>query len=285
MKMKKNKNKYWKGVPDELRYMCLANIRGSGEGYCTDSVIKYLVDHMLHCDSYIWGITASDIIRWIDIVIESCFFPLEVHEKDWKRNSEDIWRLLNKSEELLKRVAPPDYKDGCRTLADDAYSFNVIAYAQKLDVYLSVLFMFTEDWKRLEPRLAMLREDTERNVRNILTYYDNLDFATYDDWSDLHFPGMDKWEPINWLYRECLPSYTSGKYYVLAYEEYAIYLQELAESYEQSQAAGLFHTHAEERLRNECSFLIDEDVFSSKEVKLLKDIVKKSNLRVKEGER
>lgn len=165
MKKKNHRGKYWKGIPEELKLMCLAEVRGTGH-YCTRPVLKYLLDHMNECDTYIFGTMPYEVIRWIDTAVEMCLFPLEQHEKDWTESLEDIRQVLYRSEELLKRVAPADYREGYRTSYDNRYECNVIEYAQKLDVYFCVLYMFSEKWDKLQERLKLLLTDTEQNVRH-----------------------------------------------------------------------------------------------------------------------
>ena len=117
MKKKKSNKKLWKGVPDELRFMCLADIHSVGQHYCTESILKYVIDHMHDCDSTISGTTPFDVIRWVDIVFESCMFPLEFHEASWRSFISELSQILNRSEELLRRVGPSDYNTGFRTRA------------------------------------------------------------------------------------------------------------------------------------------------------------------------
>ena len=73
--------------------------------------MKYLLDHMNDCDTYIMETSPYEVLRWIDTAVEMCLFPLEHHEDDWKENKIDIHRVLNRAEELLQRVAPADYKE------------------------------------------------------------------------------------------------------------------------------------------------------------------------------
>ena len=161
---------------------------------------------MNECDSYNFGITPYDVIRWIDTAVEMCFFPLEWHENDWIENIEDIRKVLARSEELLLKVAPADYKEGHRTSYDSQHEFSVIEYIQKLDVYFCVLYMFTGEWQKLQDRLdQQLILETERNVRDMLCSEHAAEYAAMDDWAEFHYPGTDGWEPINWLCRESIP--------------------------------------------------------------------------------
>ena len=46
MGKKKDHIRYWKNFPEELKLMCLAEVRGTGH-YCTAPVLKCLADHMI----------------------------------------------------------------------------------------------------------------------------------------------------------------------------------------------------------------------------------------------
>ena len=280
MKMKKGKTKFWKGVPDELRYMCLANIRSSAKSYCIAPALEYLGDHLLDCDYYVFGTTPYDIIKWIDIVFETCLFPLEVHEEVWRANSDAIWRILNRSEELLNKYAPSDYKQGCRTSFENIQEFNAVEYAQKLNVYFCVLFMITEDWKRLFPYLENVVSDSERNVDNMILYEDAMKYVNSDDWAEYHYVGVDKWEPINWLYRESLPNDKAQKMYAQAYEEYAIFLFEKCSTDADSQAQIGLHRKAEERLLRLCNYFVDEETCNARDRKRFEKMIERSEKRL-----
>ena len=102
MKKKKGDKKYWKGVPDELRFMCLAEIHSVGGHYCIQPILKYIADHMHDCDSDGSGTTPFDVVRWIDIVFETCMFPLEYREPNWRSFEKEISQILNRSEEEKK---------------------------------------------------------------------------------------------------------------------------------------------------------------------------------------
>lgn len=254
---KKASRNYWKGIPEELKLMCLAEVRGTGH-YCTRPVIKYLLDHMDYCDSYIFGTTTYEVIQWIDTAVEMCLFPLEQHDAIWIENLTDIQKILYRSEELLKKIAPADYREGCRTSYDHRYKFNIIEYAQKLDVYFCVLHMFAEEWDRLQERLKLLLADTEQNVRHMLSDKDAEKYAAWDDWAEYHYAGTDAWEPINWLCREFLPGGNARKLFARSYQEYAIYLVELENSRERSAALTHLRTNAENRLKHICDLILDE---------------------------
>ena len=256
-KKKNHNNNYWKNFPEELRLMCLAEVRGTGH-YCTVPVLRCLADHMNECDSFIFGTTPYDVIRWIDTAVEMCLFPLEQHEDDWIANTEDIRKVLARSEELLLKIAPADYREGYRTPDDSCHEFNIIEYAQKLDVYFSILYMFTEEWERLRDRLEQLLSDTEQNVRHMLSYEDAEKYAAWDDWAEFHYVGTDTWEPLNWLCREFLPSGGARKLFAQVYEKYAFFLNELHESSRHSKALSHLITNAEKRLKDICALLLDE---------------------------
>lgn len=228
MRKKKAKHNwnYWKNFPEELRLMCLAEVHGTGH-YCTVPILKYLIDHMYDCDTFIMNTMPYDVIRWIDTAAEMCLFPLEQHEDDWIANAADIRKVLERSEELVIKVAPADYREGHRIPQDSRHGFSIIDYAQKLDVYFSVLHMYTEEWVELKSRLELLLQDTEQNVCHMLSCEDADKYAVEDAWAEFHYPGTDAWEPLNWLCREFIPGGRARKIFTQVYEKYAIFLHKL----------------------------------------------------------
>ncbi len=254
---KKERNNYWKGIPEELKYMCLAEVHGTGN-YCTRPVIKYLLDHMYDCDTYVFEATPYEIIRCIDIGIETCLFPLEQHDKDWTESLGSIEKILYRSEELIEKIAPADYRGGYRTTYDSRYEYNIIEYAQKLDLYFCVLHMFSKEWNKLQDRLKWLLAYTKQNVGNMINSENAEKYASWDDWAEFHFPGTDVWEPINWLYREAIPNGNARKLFARTYQKYAIYLAELENSRERSAALTHLRTNAEKRLKHICEVILDE---------------------------
>ena len=258
MKKKKSNKKLWKGVPDELRFMCLADIHSVGQHYCIEPILKYVIDHMHDCNSTISGTTPFDVIRWVDIVFESCMFPLEFHEASWRSFISELSQILNRSEELLRRVGPSDYNTGFRTVDDGSRPAKIIELAQKLDVYFCVLYMYTEDWSSLQKRLEMLRADTQRNVQHLLSSIDAMRFAMQDDWAEYHYPGVDSWEPLNWLMREYIPGGKARKLLAQVFERYVLFLNEQSRSINSTEASILLRRKSEERFRELCNMVLEE---------------------------
>ncbi len=242
-----HKNSFWKGVPDELRFMCLAEVRGTGH-YCTEPILRFLSDHMYDCDSFIFGATPYDVIRWIDIAVEMCLFPLEWHEDDWIKHKKVIRMVLERFEELLQRVAPVDYKEGYRTSYNSRHSISIVEYAQKLNVYFSVLYMYTEEWEKLQERLDQLLVNTENNVRHMLSFEKEEEYSSVDDWAEFHYIGTDVWEPLNWLYRESIPFGNARKLFAKTYEAYVAFLEDLERRGQPSNACSHIRARAAERL-------------------------------------
>ncbi len=253
----KRKNSYWKGIPEELKLMCIAEIRGS-EHYCTRSIIRYLLDNMNRCDSIINCVTPYDIIRWIDTAFETCLFPLEHYEDIWIECAKDIEQILHRSDELIKRMAPDDYKAGYRVPYDVRHEHDIIPYAQRLEVYFSVLYMYEEKWDELEEHLNYLLSYTEQNVRCMLSCKDAEIFASMEDWAEDHYIGIESWEPINWLCKEFIPAGNALRILAITYEEYVAYLEKM-DIFRGGEAA-LEHlkTNAERRLRALCDAILDE---------------------------
>lgn len=257
MKKRNRKDIYWKGCPEELRLMCQAELL-SREQYCTKPVIKYLIDHIYECDTFMTGVTVYDVIHWIDRGMETCLFPLELYYKEWIENIEDIRTILNRSEELLRRIAPEDLDESYRLTYDDLIGTCIVEYAQKLDVYFSILYMFTEEWENLQDSLNNLLLDTERNIKSMIFYDDCEKFVSCDDWAeDYHYTGTEKWEPINWIYKECIPCEKAIKLYGKVYEQYTLFLNDLNNSLK-SKACEHLCIKAENRLMKLCDFILTE---------------------------
>lgn len=257
MEKKKDHKNYWKNFPEELKLMCLAEVQGTGH-YSTALVLKCLADHMDECDSYNFGITLYDVIRWIDTAVEIYLFPLEWHEKDWIANTEDIRKVLVRSEELLHKVAPADYKERHRASYDNKHEFSIIEYIQKLDVYYCVLYMFTEEWQKLQDRLDQLISDTEHNVKYMLCSEHAVEYAAIDDWAEFHYPGTDVWEPINWLCRESIPDSNARKLFAQSYEKYVMFLNDLDKDEWHGKALSHMIINAEKRLKHFSELILDE---------------------------
>lgn len=258
MKKKNRTKEYWKGFPEELRLLCLAEVRGSGH-YCTKPALCCLMDHMYKCDSFIYEATAYDVIYWIDTTIEMCLFPIEQHEDDWRENLTSIQMIIDRFDELLRRIAPTDYRQGYIISFGSRYRPSIIEYAQKLEVYYSVLYMFTEEWEKLQRHLTLLLMDTERNVENMLLYEEAEKYASWGDWADYHYPGTDLWEPLNWLYRESIPAGKASRLYAKTYEKYVLFLNKYKSFPAQNDKAWEhLRINAESKLKRICDMVLDE---------------------------
>ncbi len=257
MKMSEQNNNYWGNFPEELRLMCFAEVRGR-KGYCTTSVLKYLIAHMDDCDTYIFETTPYDVIHWIDTAVEMCLFPLEQYEEEWIARKDYIGQVLGRAEELLNRVAPMDYKDGYRTMHEGSHTIGIIEYAQKLNVYFCILYMYTEEWQKLQGRLNQLLAYTEQNVRHMLSCENAEEYASCDDWAEFHYAGTDAWEPLNWLCRESIPSGRARQFFADVYEKYVLFLHKLCEGLQRPKACSHLCANAENRLRTVCNHILDE---------------------------
>ena len=253
--MKKTKNKfgYWAGIPDELRYLCLAHSR-----YSAKAILGYLLDHMTDCDLFLLKTTPQEVVRQIDVGVEA-LFPLEFHELDWRENRGEILQLLTRSEQLLQKVAPADYKSGYWTFEPCRPQNDTIALAQRLNVYFCTLYMFTEEEQALRERLEFVLSDTERNVRHMLRDQEADKYAAQDDWAEFHYPGLiiDALEPLRWLSREELPSENAQMILAEYCEKYAMFLYEMKSGMPRSWTSAHLHTCAEKRLAALCQQLLD----------------------------
>ncbi len=253
MKKTSKKYTYWSGIPDELRYLCLAQSR-----FSTKAILGYLLDHMGDCDMFLCKTSPQEIIRQIDVGVEA-LFPLEFHEEDWRENSDEILRLLTRSEQLLQKVAPADYKSGYWTSDPCRPQNDFIALAQRLNVYFCSLYMFTEEEQALRERLELVLSDTERNVRHMLRDQEADKYAAQDDWAEFHYPGLgiDNWEPMRWLSREFIPNENAQMVLVEYCEKYAMFLYEMKSGMPRSLACAHLHSCAEKRLAALCQQLLD----------------------------
>lgn len=266
--MKKNNriDVYWKGVPQGLRYMCLATQFNGGDPYCTQAVIHYLIDHMEDCDRFLNGTTPYDIILQIDRALETCLFPICIHESDWVEYTDDIEKILCLSEDLVRKIGPRDYKEGYLIPHSRNKTMKIIELSQKLDVYFSVLYMFKRDYEKLKEKLDLVLGDTERNIVSMLSYEDAEDYAYEDDWMNDHYPGYDVWEPINWLIHESISDDNARMMLARAYEGYAVFLD--GEKVKPLDKCARLHIRkkVEKRLQDLCDLIVDgiEDTFQTK---------------------
>lgn len=212
--------RYWDGVPQELRFMCLNEVVGSGNTSCASSALNYLAGRLDECDSFKSGTCAWDLIRWIDITFAACLFPLELHDDDWRANIDTIERILEKDEKLLNKVAPSDYRYGHRTIEDENFRFIPIMYWQKLGVYFCVMYMYMEDYECVRNCFCRIQGDTYRNLKYLLPLDNSWKYATEDDGVQYHTPDFYRWETINKLYGEDLPSKKAYQVYMEIYDNY-----------------------------------------------------------------
>ncbi len=222
----KKKNNYWRGIPEELRFMCMANIHSTGRGYCTSVILDFLGDFMMECDSFVSGITPYDVIRSIDVAFETSLFPLETCGNEWKEHIHEIGNLLNRSEQLIEKVAPSDYRQGHR-LPDLRGSFDIVGYYQRLTLYFCVYYSFTKEWEKFETRLEDLLMSTERNVSFMLTCMKSYEYTSCNEWTDeFHYVGTDAWEPLSWLGKEYIDSPYALTMLIKSYKKYLLFLGE-----------------------------------------------------------
>ena len=261
---KKSSVKWWNGIPDELRYMCLSEIVSSGYHYCSEPALHYLDDHMNDCDFFIYGVTPIDIIRWIDVVFEMCLFPLETHEDVWKTNRDLIQKILNRFETLLKKIAPDNYENGYRRPNDEHRGISIIGLAQRLNIYFSVLFMYAGDWGNYKSRLAKVLSDTKRNVRQMLYYSDAEKYAKQDISEGYHYSGFDTWETLNWIVKEFLPGGEAIRQYAHVYKKYVMFLDDMdrcpadERCFINDKARSFLSINAEKHYSNLCQLILDE---------------------------
>ena len=224
--LKEMNRRYWDGVPKELRFMCLNEAVGTGNMSCASSAIAYLVGRLDECDEYSSGTSAWDMVKWIDITFESCMFPLELHEDDWLANLDSIQLILDKEEKLLFKVSPKYFNYGHRVPDDENFRFNSVMYWQKLGVYYCVLYMYKKDDDGVENCFYRILTDTNQNLDYLLTLEDAWKYATENEGLQYTTPDFYKWETINKLYGQDLPT---KKAYQLYMEHYDVYRRDLVE--------------------------------------------------------
>ena len=248
---------YWHQISFEFREMCLSQMHVNSSRFNnTYSVIRYLKEHMYDCDYKIFGFSVEDVIRHIDVGVETCLFPVESHIRDWIRFNDEIEMILSRSEELLQRIAPKDYSDGFINPEDDNVDYARLS--QKLNVYFTVLYFFREDWFSSQKRLNALLRNTEQNVSQMLTLDEAERYAKEDDWAEYHYLGIDKWQPLKWLGREYLPSGIARRYYVHIWEKYVIFLFTIKRSMLMKTAWQHVYAQAEIQLRESCESILEE---------------------------
>ena len=254
---KKKRHDYWKGFPDDLKFMLLAHARGFGS-YCIRPVILWLKDHLEYCDSFMYDTNIYDVLRWIFEAFDMCLFPLEQAEKEWDAYKEDISLILERADELLKRIAPKDIEYGFRTQYDHNRYFNMVGSSQKLNIYFSVLYMYTGETEKLKKRLDLVIQDSIRNVKEMLNAENAMQLACMEDSSHgFHFPGGDAYETINWLTKEFLPNYEARKALADCYGAYLLFLKEY-KPVKNQEALDHLQCIAEKNLLHLCDFVLEE---------------------------
>ena len=241
---------YWENIPEEFQYMCLTQSRRD-RPYCTEPIIQWVLDHMGDCDRYVTGFTPYDVIRWIDIAIDRCLFPVNECEETWLKYRKEIAVILNRAEELLLRVAPADFKTSIVSPKDDHEDlgkFSIIAFAQRLNVYFSLLFMYTEEWGKLSKQLNEVLDDTERNLSHLLTQDDADTSASLIAIVELPFTGTNAWEPIGGLIKDHIPSGRASELFARTYEQYVLFLNNLDRTSLNQEACDILCANAEKRL-------------------------------------
>ena len=258
MKEKKNNTvaDYWNGIPDDLKNMCVAQMTGSGS-YCSEPIVRYLEEHMDYSDTFLSGKGHHDIVLWIDTGIEH-LFPLELNESCWRKNADTIERILTKSEELIRKIAPDDYQKGYIMPHRYHTAPGIVELNQKLNVYFCVLYMFTENWEKLNERLKTVLEYSERNISNLMYEAEAKKYVSGLRYRGSHFPGMDTMEPLTWLAREMLPNRKSREMLTDTYEQYALFLDALKDKDMINDACHRLHADTERRLRDLCEWICEE---------------------------
>lgn len=251
--MGKRKNKtsdYWRNIPEEFQYMCLAQSRGD-DHYCTEPIIRWVLDHMGDCDRYVTGFTPYDVIKWIDIAVDRCLFPVNECEGAWLEYRNEIVAILNRADELLLRVAPADYRTGVVSPKDDPYRFSIVAFAQRLRVYHTVLYMYTEEWEKLTQQLNEVLCDTERNLSHLLNQEDADTYASLIAIVELPFTWTNELEPIGGLIKDHIPRGRARELFAQVYKKYVLFLNHLDRSGLNPEACDILCRNAEKRL---CTF-------------------------------
>ncbi|MBP3817286.1 MAG: hypothetical protein J6H31_03205 [Butyrivibrio sp.] len=245
-------------IPHELYDLLRANVHGSGHNN-TVSILKYLMNHMSECDSYIFDTIQYDVIHWIDEAMMKCLFPLELKAEEWIAESNYIHKILKRSEELLEKVAPKDFKEGYITHIKQHYTKNIIEYAQRLNVYFCALYMFTGDYDNLQKWLDQLLVYTENNISHLISDETESRLIHGEDWSKIQFEGTYKWEPLNIFCCHPLPDNKSRELVSYVYENYVLFLYKLSKGRgNYSQICKCLYEKAEKCLYDLCYQILEE---------------------------
>ena len=260
---------YWEDVPDELRAMILADCRGCsgcGEYHSSKPIIDFLTAHMKDCDTTIQfqhGATPYNVLRWIDIGMES-LFPVEFHSIDWVDYREEIETILKREETLLQKYAPADYGTGYRRPEDRRLKTDIVGIAQRLNVYFCALYsasekMTPEDMKAFQEKLKRVFSDTSNNVYHLLVHKDAYELATENDWAEeFHYPGTDDWETLEWIAKEAVSDDAMIEI-AKCYEDYATLLYTWTNIMTSSEACIHLHNKAERILVKLCRSIVERN--------------------------
>ena len=253
----KRKNYKWSVIPSELKYMIQAEYLGT-EHYCIRGIISWLKEHIYDCDSIITYEPIQEILIWVITAVEECLYPLELNDVPWDKYKEDLKEILERSEKLLMKIAPEDLDEGYRTDYEIEGDFSIIECRQRLNVFLSTLYTFTEEYDKLKVYLDRVLEDSCRNVKYLLGNTKALALATMDDWTDMHLPGAGKYETIAWIAKEFIFGYKPKYYIAESCAKYYLFLKEQEKIYENSEALDHLLAKAEQRLTMQCYYVLED---------------------------
>ena len=189
-------------IPEPLRLMCKAEIL-SGNRYCAEPILRFLLDQFRKPDTLS---SPLDNLRCMVFACDTAFTPLEVTAGNWERFYREIHEILNISGNLVDKLFSSDCED--TTVLQE-----VQVIADKVNTYIAMLHMVTEDYESLSHDLERCRMATERNTTQML----------YDGEKSEE---MLMFFPLNMLLEDYLPNLKSEIMLARCYEDYVIFLSE-----------------------------------------------------------
>ena len=205
LKMKKEENKTKNGLAEYLKPL-LITVRRERDDSCVPRIIAAIIDEIdRDSNTNVRGIGMESRKQLVCLIDEFfiALFPAEFHVTIWEEHNNDLSRILEYSDTVLREIAPDAWRTGFRT--GNAEHDRWIILAQHNDVFWATCYNFGGFKLACTAKLETLMEDAKRNVAYYLLHAgDNkiltdLEAAASDD---CFCPGTVEYfsEPISWAY-------------------------------------------------------------------------------------
>jgi len=278
--------KYWEGIPTELRLLCqLEKTYNHVRHECVQPALIFLCERNPYRIAPGRCVTKEDYLRWLQAAFDYCLIPLNVHEEDWVSNKELIIGALMRAEKVLLDLMPDAYETSILKpvqLEPDKWDIN--EFAQKLNAYFFFYHACNDENDEMVIRLKMMFTDTKRNVSFLLENKEKADFDNLDRWLGYYFGGYHPYDTMVWLLQEEAISIESFEAQTDTYEQFAFFLSDLTDKFQglSREKARKVQGLIEKRLQMLCDGLINILKEAKKKIKPLASEFEEKIRRYKE---